>query len=83
MDVIKGNESEEKIMVGIFRYRGGLKFVAASENEDTAIQALFDKYADDYTKQCGVTPREWWEHNRAWHNGAPSCFEIQEIEFYA
>ena len=70
-------------MVGIFKYEGGLQFVAASENEDTAIQALFNQYASDDEKECGVTPREWWEHRRELLSGAPCCFEIRKIKFYA
>ena len=66
-------------MVGIFEYHGGLQFVAVSKNEDTAIQALFNKYASEWDKQH-TTPRDWWEYNRAINNGAPRRFEIKPIQ---
>lgn len=66
-------------MVGIFKYNCGLQFVAVSENEKTAIQALFNKYANEWDKQH-MTPHHWWEHNRTLNNGAPRCFEIKPIQ---
>lgn len=66
-------------MVGIFKYNCGLQFVAVSENEETAIQALFNKYASEWDKQY-MTPRRWWERNKALNNGAPRCFEIKPIQ---
>lgn len=66
-------------MVGIF-YRGnGLHFEAISQTEETAIQALFDKYATDSEKK-GITPREWWERGRKNYDGAPWCYEIKPVQ---
>ena len=65
-------------MVGIYKYNCGLKIVAISKNEDTAIKALYNKFAPDYAKD--LTPREWWENGKKYNCGAPRCYEIKEIE---
>lgn len=67
-------------MVGIYKYENGLQLVAVSESEESAITALYHKFSKDYEKT--LTPKEWWEHNREEHRGAPKCFEIQPIEIW-
>lgn len=67
-------------MVGIYIYENGLQCIAVSENEDTAINALYQKFAKEYDKT--LTPREWWETNRKERRGAPRCFEIQPIAIW-
>lgn len=66
-------------MVGIFRYKRGLELVAVSQTEETAIQALYNKYASDSEKEW-FSPREWWEHGRKYCNGAPQCYEIKPVQ---
>lgn len=66
-------------MVGVFYRGGGLHFEAISQTEETAIRALFEKYATDWEKQK-ITPREWWECGRKMRDGAPWCYEIRPVE---
>lgn len=66
-------------MVGIFYRGGGLHFEAISQTEETAIQALFNKYATDWEKKT-ITPQEWWEWGRKNYDGAPWCYEIKPVQ---
>jgi len=66
-------------MVGIYKYEHGLRFKAVSTNFNSAIKALFNKYATDYEKEVH-TPKTWWENGKKWNCGAPRCYEIKEIE---
>lgn len=66
-------------MVGIFRYNCGLQFVAVSQTEETAIQALYNKHASAWDKEW-FSPREWWERGRKYNNGAPWCYEIKPVQ---
>lgn len=66
-------------MVGIFYRGGGLHFEAISQTEETAIQALFNKYATDWEKKT-ITPQEWWERGCEMRDGAPHYYEIKPVQ---
>lgn len=76
-----------KKMVGIFKYAGGLQFVAVSESEETAKRALYEKFLKEnlysYQKfpwnfQTTEELREYYPIEKWWENN--QSYVIKEVE---
>lgn len=65
-------------MVGIFKRENGLKFVAVSENFETAVEALAKRFKN--ANYDHMTPMEWWEYGKQNFSCAAHSYEIREIE---
>lgn len=65
-------------MVAIYRVAFGLQLEAVSDSFESAVKALYDRYAKYYEK--GYSPLDWWYKNKKEYCGAPNCYEIKEIE---
>ena len=76
-------------MVGIFKYAGGLRFVAVSESEETAKKALYEKYLKEnlysyrgfpWNFQTTEELREYYPIEKWWKNVLHHYYEVEEVE---
>lgn len=66
-------------MVGIYRIAFGLIPIAVSDSFESAVKALYDRYATDYDKMR-YSSLDWWIKYNKESLGAPRCYEIMEVE---